>query len=593
MPAHGIFDAAFDRSAGDTRRKAGQRIGLYTAGMILCALPLGAPWALVLYLFGVAAEMVLLWTTSPKRRYRGPNTHRWMVIATSPFASSGWVGMCVVFWMHGGEVGRLVGMALLAGCLAYTVRALHRSPVLLAAASGTSVIAILALPLTRIAATGDYAALQAAAVLLVGFALASAVAAYREHLELVAASRALEDQTARAEAANEAKSEFLTNMSHEIRTPLNGVLGMAFAMGLDPALTAQQRERLEVINRSGRALLDLLNDLLDLAKIEAGRIELEDGVVDVEDLAREAESSFGALSAAKDIYLTIKVAPAARGHWRGDPVRVRQVLYNLVGNAVKFTSVGEVRVSVGVEDGRLVLTVADTGPGIAPENLEKLFEKFVQADSSITREYGGSGLGLSICRQLVELMGGSISVQSQVGEGSTFKVILPLARLAKPAKAPARRAVAAPVLAARNDVAGLRILAAEDNPTNQLVLSSLLKDVAGRLEITGNGKEALEAWRRGHWDVVLMDLQMPVMDGLAATRALRAEEEARGLARTPVLAVSANAMAHHIQTSAAAGLDGHVAKPVQPDVLLAAIASAVKSPAAGRRRTKAARARTA
>jgi signal transduction histidine kinase/AmiR/NasT family two-component response regulator len=583
-----MFDAAFDQTALDTRRKVGQRLAIYAAAMLLCALPLGARLAAFPCAFAVLGELTLLWTTSPRRNYRGANTRRWFSAVVPTLAGSGWACLCVAIWSTGTEAGRLVALALLAGTLAYTVRACHRSPVLLAGAAGPSSMAIVLLPITLASSISGYGSIQAAAVLLVGFALTSAIAAYREHLRLVDASRALEETTARAEAANQAKTEFLANMSHEIRTPLNGVLGMAHAMGREK-LSPRQKERLEIINRSGLALLDLLNDLLDLAKIEAGRIDLEDGVVDIEEIARDAGASFGALSAEKDIYVMVDVAAAARGAWRGDPVRVRQILYNLVSNAVKFTAAGSVRIGVGVDAGALVIEVADTGPGIPPEALDKVFQKFVQADSSTTRRHGGTGLGLAICRQLTELMGGSIRVESTLGAGSTFIVRLPLERARKHAAGAAPKAPAAPM-----PKRTLRVLAAEDNPTNQLVLGGLLQGANVEVEIAANGQEALEAWRRGDWDVVLMDVQMPVMDGLEATRALRAEEQARGLPRTPVLAVSANAMAHHREAYTAAGMDAVVTKPVERDRLLAAIAlaaarSARKRPA--REEAKAALAR--
>jgi signal transduction histidine kinase/CheY-like chemotaxis protein len=587
-----MFDAAFDETARVTRRKVGQRLAIYAAAMLVCMWPLGALRAAAPFCaFAAVAEMALLWSTSERRRHRNPDTRRWCSIFISALAGSGWVGMCVAAWSLGTEPARLVALALLSGSLVYMVRALHRSPVLLAAGCGAAAIAVVTLPATVLAHHRSFAAVEAAAAMLVLFALTSAVAAYREHLRLVAASRALEDQTARAEAANLAKSEFLANISHEIRTPLNGVLGMAQAMTFEP-LTPAQQTRLEIIDRSGHALLDLLNDLLDLAKIEAGRIDLEDGVVDVAQLARDAETTFGALTAAKDIYVAVEVSPAATGAWRGDPVRVRQILYNLVSNAVKFTAVGSVRVSVDVAGPELVMTVADTGPGISPEAVDKLFDKFVQADSSTTRRYGGTGLGLAICKQLAELMGGSIAVASSPGEGSTFTVRLPLARAegAGDGRPAAALAPAEAVLPPRR----LRILAAEDNPTNQLVLSGLLRDADIELEITPDGQEALEAWRRGGWDVVLMDVQMPGMDGLAATRAIRAEERRRGLARTPVLAVTANVMPHHIATYTAAGMDGHVAKPVDRRRLLAAIAASLPVAAPARRkRTRAGRTKAA
>jgi len=355
-------------------------------------------------------------------------------------------------------------------------------------------------------------------------------------------------------------------MSHEIRTPLNGVIGMAQAMARDD-LPPLQRDRLAVIRQSGEVLLVLLDDLLDLSRIEAGRMHLEDGVVDVDGLARHAQETFMALSRDKSLYFVAEVRPAARGLWRGDPLRVRQILNNLVSNAAKFTAAGSVQMTVDHDGEHLVLEVADTGPGIAPDRLDVLFEKFVQADASTTRRHGGSGLGLAICRELARLMGGEISVLSRLGQGSRFTVRLPLAKLdAPPAVAPRSPANAA--------TAGLKVLAAEDNATNQLVLTTLLAQLGMEVRLVENGALAVEATASDRWDVVLMDVQMPVMDGLAATREIRAREAAEGLARTPILAVTANAMSHQVAEYLAAGMDGIVAKPIQFNDLVSAITAA-------------------
>src|SRR5215469_654336 len=231
-----------------------------------------------------------------------------------------------------------------------------------------------------------------------------------------------------AEAANEAKSAFLATMSHEIRTPLNGVLGMTQAMAAD-GLSPVQKERLEVIRQSGEALLAILNDVLDLSKIEAGRFELESVEFDLADLMKGAHSAFTAIANRKGLSFDLTIEAAARGVYLGDPTRVRQVLYNLISNALKFTEHGEVRVTAAVADrAALVLTVADTGVGIAEERLAGLFEKFTQADASTTRRYGGTGLGLAICRELVQLMGGAIRAESEPGQGSRFTVSLPIAK---------------------------------------------------------------------------------------------------------------------------------------------------------------------
>ncbi|HEX5377972.1 MAG TPA: ATP-binding protein, partial [Phenylobacterium sp.] len=371
-----------------------------------------------------------------------------------------------------------------------------------------------------------------------------------------------------ADAASEAKSQFLATMSHEIRTPLNGVLGMAQAMARDE-LSDIQRERLSVVRQSGETLLALLNDLLDLSRIEAGRLDLEDGILDLDHMIEGVRATFTTLATEKDLSLSLDIAPEARGRWRGDPTRVRQILYNLVSNAVKFTARGAVSVQVRRAADLLEFEVSDTGPGIPADRLGHLFQKFVQADASTTRRYGGSGLGLSICRQLCELMGGGIEVRSAEGAGSVFTVRLPLER--RPADDPAwvrEDRLAAPEV---RDASGLRILAAEDNPMNRLVLKTLLAQVGLEVECVNNGREAVDAWAQGGWDAILMDVQMPVMDGPAATREIRDREAASGLARTPIIALTANAMAHHQTEYLAAGMDLLVPKPLELERLLMAI----------------------
>jgi signal transduction histidine kinase/ActR/RegA family two-component response regulator len=403
-------------------------------------------------------------------------------------------------------------------------------------------------------------------------ALLAELNGYDGHLK-----QAMTDLTVARDAADQAnvmKSEFLANMSHEIRTPLNGVLGMAQVMALSP-LSEPQRERLEVIQKSGANLLSVLNDLLDLSKIEAGQMTLEQAPFDIEEVAAGAYSTFTSIANASGVSFSMVIDPEARGLWRGDSVRVRQVLYNLISNALKFTEEGEVRVSIGADatgpSGGLVISIADTGIGIAPEVLPKLFEKFVQADNSMTRRFGGTGLGLAICRHMVELMGGTISVGSMLGVGTTFRVALAL-----PWLGPAEH-VSPPVPACDTDdeagcgFEGLRILAAEDNLTNQLVLKTVLHALGVEPVIVENGQLAVEAWSREQVDLILMDIQMPQMDGIAATREIRRLEAEAGLPRTPVVALSANAMKHQIAEYLAAGLDAHLAKPVQVEKLYATL----------------------
>jgi signal transduction histidine kinase/ActR/RegA family two-component response regulator len=370
----------------------------------------------------------------------------------------------------------------------------------------------------------------------------------------------------RAEAASRLKSDFLATMGHEIRTPLNGVLGMAHVMAAG-ALEPAQRERLEIIKSSGQSLLTLLNDMLDLAKIEAGYMKLDDAVFDLAAMLRPACDSFAAMAADKGVKFDLSIAPAAAGAWRGDGARLRQIVSNLVSNAVKFTSIGAVGVVVDAGETGLRIIVRDTGIGMKPEQIPHLFEKFTQADSSSTRKFGGTGLGLAICRELTELMGGTLTARSIEGQGSIFTFDAPLV----PA-APA--AAVAPVAPAANTAPSgrLRILAAEDDLINEKVLAALLEPLDAELVFAADGEAAVEAYRRGGFDVVLMDIRMPKMSGVDAAKAIRAWEQQRGLPRTPILAVTANLMTTHVAEYMAAGMDMVIAKPIEAQKLLEALA---------------------
>jgi two-component system, sensor histidine kinase len=380
----------------------------------------------------------------------------------------------------------------------------------------------------------------------------------------------IQDQIS-AEEANQAKSAFLATVSHEIRTPLNGILGMAQAMSREPMSSCQQ-ERLRVLRQSGATLLTLLNDMLDMAKIEAGKIQLETLDFDPEALGRDACDAFGAIAAEKGLALSFETQ-GPRGLYRGDPTRVRQILYNLIGNAVKFTDQGHVQVGLTREAAGFAFAVEDTGVGFSDAARTGLFEKFSQGDATTTRRFGGSGLGLPISRDLARLMGGDITVESRPAAGSIFRVALPLARADQPTAAPST-APERPVIASGERLA---VLVAEDNPTNQLVLRSLLAGAGVDLEVVEDGSLALEAWRRRAFDLILMDINMPVMDGVSATRAIRAEERAGARVRTPIIALTANAMDHQRHDYLAAGLDAHVSKPLDLTALFAAIADALAS----------------
>ncbi len=387
-----------------------------------------------------------------------------------------------------------------------------------------------------------------------------------EHSQL---KQSLLDARLEAEAASQAKSNFLAVVSHEVRTPLNGVLGMAQIMSAGP-LEPAQAERLQIVRRSGEMLLSILNDVLDLAKIEAGRIELESIDFELSQTLAATVDCFAPLANAKGLRFDIDMA-TADGVYRGDPTRVRQIVSNLISNALKFTENGSVSLKATYGDGLLRLSVADSGIGIPADKLNHLFSRFFQADQSTTRRFGGTGLGLAICHDLASLMGGDIEVRSEFGSGSTFIANLPLSRIGDAATTAQDETLVEPGV----DEA-LKVLAAEDNATNQTVLRAMLESFGIAVTIVENGADAIKAWEQEDWSLILMDVQMPVMDGPQAARIIRTREAAERRARTPIIALTADTMSHQIKLHLESGMDLHVAKPIEATDLFRKILKATQ-----------------
>ncbi len=380
-----------------------------------------------------------------------------------------------------------------------------------------------------------------------------------------------------AEEASRAKSLFLANMSHEIRTPMNGVIAMADLMAealTDPA----HRQMIAAIRDSGEMLLSIIDDILDFSKIEAGKLDLETVSFQPAEIARRVENLHTLKAAEKNISFAVLTGRGHDAPRLGDPHRILQILHNLVSNAIKFTEAGEVTVAIRCAPEKpLVLEVRDTGIGMSEAQRQAVFEDFVQADSSTTRRFGGTGLGMAIVKRLVRAMGGGIELESRLGAGTRVRVTLPLA-LAE--AAPAREAPP-PEAAPRPLPAGLRVLAADDNRTNRVVLEALLKRLGVVADIVASGPEAVEAGRAGGYDLLLLDISMPGMDGTETLAALRAEEAAAGRAPTPAIAVTANAMTHQVAEFLAAGFDAHVAKPIRAPRLVAAMGGCLDRRALG------------
>jgi signal transduction histidine kinase/ActR/RegA family two-component response regulator len=561
-----LLDEQLDLVAAESRRTLVARLVLAVLTATLIGLNRDATLATI-WLAAMVAGEVWSWPASTAPAAGRPNStlQRISHVGAILHGSTVWSFAAVVYWSAGTEPLRLAAMAVLAGQMIHAQCFAFRSKLALAVLGGIPAALLLGftilgggfhgVPLITVGVT---------ATLAVAYVFTSAMVNLKSAQALEAAQREAVD-------ANHAKSTFLAMMSHELRTPMNGVLGMAHALK-STRLDIRQAGQVDALIRSGGELMTILNDLLDVAKIEAGRLELETTAFDVVDLGDRVHEMWRDLAAAKGVRLVYDVASGTPRWLSGDPNRLRQVMLNLISNALKFTEAGEVRLALrplpdisGAPDtARIEIAVSDTGLGISAGQKARLFEAFAQAETSTARKFGGTGLGLSICKQLTGLMGGEITVDSQLGRGSIFRVVLELQLAQAPEEDQDQ--------AGEGGVSGLNILVAEDNVLNQAVARAILEAMGCRLEVANDGAEALEMLRRGGFDVVLMDINMPRMGGVEALSRIRAGEA--GVANLPVIALTADAMPGEDDKLLALGFDDVQPKPIQPTALITAISRA-------------------
>ncbi|WP_296819447.1 ATP-binding protein [Brevundimonas sp.] len=563
------FDDGFDLTAPHTRRKLWGRLALGLAVSVILAQSLPITHVLAWFTVMLGAESLLALSISRERMARSPVFFRCVRLVASVCNASGWTFGAVLLLQAQSVASSVIALSLLAGIAVYAIGSCFRTPIHMIACGVPPALGLLVLPWLLEAPLAEKAAMEAAMLLLVGFGAGTAVNAVVAHKRLRLGSAAVKEHRRKAEAANRAKTTFLANMSHEIRTPLNGVVAMAQMLGQRP-LDVEAREMVGTIRESGETLERLLTDLLDLARIDAGKLAIEHIDFNLGDTVRSTVALYEAQACAKQTNLGVKIAREADGAFIGDPIRVRQIVANFVSNAVKFTTGGEIVVEVASSADGVKLTVSDTGIGFDPAQCSSIFGRFEQADGTITRRYGGSGLGLSICAELATLMEGEVGCESVPGRGSCFWARLPL----PPSRAPMSSKKESVNTTAPH---GLRILLADDHPVNRRVVEVMLAPTGCDLVQVEDGAAAVAAAEREAFDVILMDMQMPVMDGLTATKEIRAREGAQGRKRTPILMLTANALPEHVEAGRGAGADGHLSKPLRIEDLHLAINSAVSS----------------
>lgn len=471
-------------------------------------------------------------------------------------------------WFTGGEAGKLFAIVQVAGGLLHVSLHMHQVRALLLSAAGTHAAYFLGMPLASAVMTGsrEYFLIAVGGVLYLMHLVVAVRQSSRTTAALRRANEVADQERLKAEVASAAKSDFLAVISHEIRTPMNAVISSANLLRRT-RLDEPQREHVAMLSEAGDVLMGLLNDVLDFSKIEAGRMSLEQAEMDLRDRLAILERMWRPRAEAAGVELSILVSDATPPCIRTDPLRLQQILFNLISNAVKFTEAGRIDVEADwrADTGLLVVAVRDTGCGIPAERLAQVFDSFEQADAGTTRRYGGTGLGLAISRRLAELMGGSLRVESREGEGSVFRLEVPVEPVDVAVPRAERIEARAEILAGRS------VLVVDDHEVNRRILGLLLEPHGLRLTYAVNGAEAVEAATAERFDAVLMDMQMPVMDGLEATRRIRAS---RFSAETPVIALTANAMDTHRAAWDAVGVHAFLTKPIDPNLLVLTLADA-------------------
>ncbi len=478
-------------------------------------------------------------------------------LASAASTTAVYSAIAAYMWLRGGNAGQVFAFVQIAGGLLHVALHMHHVRPMLLAASAPHASYLFGLPLLAgFAQSSGQGLPQGIVAMGAALYLAHLVSAVKQSS---ATTAALVAERERAERASNAKTEFLATVSHEIRTPMNAVISAANLLKRTE-LTRSQDEHVSMLLNASDVLMGLLNDVLDLSKIEAGRMTLEEADLDLEEKLRSLSDLWRPRAESKGVELTLELDASLPAWVRTDPLRLQQILFNLLSNAVKFTDAGQVTLAAGARSGRLWFEVRDTGCGIADDCQERVFASFEQAAAGVSRSHGGTGLGLAISRRLAELMGGRLSLRSAAGEGSCFRLDLPLA-VAAEAAGPASAA-----WQADGSAPTLSVLVAEDHEVNHRILQLFLEPLGWRLTQAWTGQEAVEAAAAEPFDVILMDMQMPVMSGLDAAAVIR--DGGGPNATTPVVALTAAALDHNRQAWAAIGVHRFLTKPIQPKLLI-------------------------